>query len=236
MRWRLKYIFLFVFPFAFLFQVFGNDSESLFIDNCAICHTIGRGKLIGPDLKNIHKNRSVEYFQAFVKNSQAVVKSGDSIAVSVYRNFDEIIMPEHSLSESEINEIWQFIQTFEGEAYFDFAFPIAAEQTSKRWLVYLLVFIVLGGVVVLKRKWLVLHLEVITRRIPFPRVSARSWKSIAILILVLFVLLELNNIGIFTGYQPKQPILFSHEVHCTQNKISCKYCHYDAYKIGRAHV
>lgn len=230
MRWRLKYIFLFAFPFAFQLQVSGNEGQSLFIENCAICHTIGHGDLIGPDLKYIHKNRSIEYFQSFVKNSQAVIKSGDSIAVSVYRNYDEIIMPEHSLSEPEITKIWQFIQTFEGEAYFEYTFTIATEQTSNSWLVYFLVLIVLGGVVILKRKWLVLHVERITKRIPFPRVSARRWKSITILILVLFVLLELNNNGIFTGYQPKQPILFSHEVHCTQNKISCKYCHYEAYR------
>lgn len=39
----------------------------------------------------------------------------------------------------------------------------------------------------------------------------------------------LNNnkivIGYNKGYQPDQPIPFSHELHAGQNKIDCKYCH-----------
>lgn len=230
MSWRFKYIYSFVFPIVFQIQVFGNEGESLFVENCAICHTIGQGDLIGPDLKNIHKNRAYDYFQLFIKNSQEFIKSGDSIALSVYKNYDESIMPEHSLSDPEITEIWQFIQTFEGEATFVYSFPVAKEQTSRRWLVYLLALIVLGVVAIIKRKWLVVHVERITKKIPFQRVFAKRWKSILILIFILFVLFELNSIGVFTGYQPNQPILFSHKVHCSQNKISCKYCHYDAYK------
>ena len=33
------------------------------------------------------------------------------------------------------------------------------------------------------------------------------------------------TIGYNKGYQPDQPIAFSHELHAGQNKIDCKYCH-----------
>ncbi|MCB0385544.1 MAG: cytochrome c3 family protein [Bdellovibrionales bacterium] len=40
-------------------------------------------------------------------------------------------------------------------------------------------------------------------------------------------LLSTNSvtIGYNKGYQPDQPIPFSHELHAGQNKIDCKYCH-----------
>lgn len=230
MRKRLKYILLIVFHLTFHLQTFSNEGEPLFIENCAICHTIGQGKLIGPDLKNIQKNRTLEYFQAFVKNSQAVIKSGDSVAVSVYQDYDEIIMPEHSLSNVDIDSIWQFIQKFEGEAYFEYTLPAPKVQSSKTWILYLAVFIIFTSAILLKRKWLYLYFEAVFKRIPLTKLVAKRWKIITVSFVIIIVFIELNNNGIFTGYQPTQPILFSHEVHCTQNEISCKYCHYEAYK------
>lgn len=35
----------------------------------------------------------------------------------------------------------------------------------------------------------------------------------------------LNQIGVYKGYEPTQPIAFSHKLHVTQNGIDCKYCH-----------
>lgn len=35
----------------------------------------------------------------------------------------------------------------------------------------------------------------------------------------------LMQIGVYTNYQPTQPIKFSHKLHVTQNGIDCKYCH-----------
>lgn len=46
--------------------------------------------------------------------------------------------------------------------------------------------------------------------------------------LCVFVYLLTNNkivIGYNKGYEPSQPIAFSHELHAGQNKINCQYCH-----------
>ncbi|MFM7023484.1 MAG: c-type cytochrome [Flavobacteriales bacterium] len=35
----------------------------------------------------------------------------------------------------------------------------------------------------------------------------------------------LIGIGVYEGYQPKQPIAFPHDLHAGKNEIDCKYCH-----------
>jgi hypothetical protein len=39
---------------------------------------------------------------------------------------------------------------------------------------------------------------------------------------------ELSRVGIQQGYEPEQPIAFSHRLHAGENKIPCLYCHFGA--------
>ncbi len=41
---------------------------------------------------------------------------------------------------------------------------------------------------------------------------------------------------VHTGYQPVQPIKFSHQLHAGINKIDCQYCHTGAYKSKNASI
>ncbi len=42
--------------------------------------------------------------------------------------------------------------------------------------------------------------------------------------------------GVHTGYQPVQPIKFSHQLHAGINKIDCQYCHSGAFKSKQASI
>ena len=44
------------------------------------------------------------------------------------------------------------------------------------------------------------------------------------------------SFGYNQGYQPDQPIAFSHELHAGQNKIQCQYCHANAERSNHATV
>jgi cytochrome c2 len=46
----------------------------------------------------------------------------------------------------------------------------------------------------------------------------------------------LSGVGIFTEYEPEQPIAFSHSIHAGQNGISCVYCHGGAEKSKHAGI
>jgi predicted CXXCH cytochrome family protein len=42
--------------------------------------------------------------------------------------------------------------------------------------------------------------------------------------------------GVHTGYQPIQPIKFSHQLHAGVNKIDCQYCHSGAFTSKNASI
>ena len=44
------------------------------------------------------------------------------------------------------------------------------------------------------------------------------------------------NTGVTTGYQPVQPIKFSHQLHAGVNKIDCQYCHTGAFQSKNASI
>jgi len=44
------------------------------------------------------------------------------------------------------------------------------------------------------------------------------------------------DIGLYQGYQPEQPIKFSHKLHAGKNKIDCQYCHSSASKSKHAGI
>lgn len=44
------------------------------------------------------------------------------------------------------------------------------------------------------------------------------------------------NTGVHQGYQPTQPIKYSHQLHAGTLKIDCQYCHFGAYKSKNASI
>ena len=43
-------------------------------------------------------------------------------------------------------------------------------------------------------------------------------------------------VGLTQGYQPTQPIAFSHKIHAGENQINCAYCHTSVYKSKSANI
>ncbi len=87
-----------------------DTGEQAFNTTCFACHTIGGGRLIGPDLAGIHENRSQEWLEQFVKSSQALINSGDADAVALYEEYNSMIMPDALLSDEQIRAVLGFIK------------------------------------------------------------------------------------------------------------------------------
>ncbi len=79
---------------------------------CFTCHSIGRGKVIGPDLVNVHERHDDEWLVKFIKSSQTMVKNGDPAAVKLFNENNKIPMPDTppNVTESDIRSIIDFIK------------------------------------------------------------------------------------------------------------------------------
>jgi len=87
-----------------------DSGENLF-KTCAACHTIGKGRLVGPDLSLVYEKREPDWLIKFIRSSQKMVKEGDPDAVSLFKEFNQVPMPDNNLSDNEIISIIDFIKS-----------------------------------------------------------------------------------------------------------------------------
>ena len=83
--------------------------EQIFNTTCTPCHTIGGGRLVGPDLQGVTERRTAEWMARFIKSSQSVVRSGDETAVALFEEFNRMPMPDQSLSDAQIADVIAFL-------------------------------------------------------------------------------------------------------------------------------
>lgn len=97
---------------AFSFQTpSAVNGEKIFKQNCGACHTVGKGKIVGPDLKGVTVRRTEAWLLKFIKSSQTMVKSGDKTAVALFNENNKIPMPDQNLSPQQIKDVLAYIKT-----------------------------------------------------------------------------------------------------------------------------
>ncbi len=92
------------------FQSEAQSGEKLFQQNCASCHKIGGGRLVGPDLANVNDRRDKNWLYSFIKSSSSMIEEGDSIAKAQYKKFNKTRMPDQNLSNKEIDAVLSYIE------------------------------------------------------------------------------------------------------------------------------
>lgn len=75
---------------------------------CNTCHAIDHN-LVGPALNGLSDRRSRDWIIKMIRNSSALISSGDPEAVTIFEKFDRLQMPPHDLSEEEIDQILDYI-------------------------------------------------------------------------------------------------------------------------------
>ncbi|WP_345116647.1 c-type cytochrome [Hymenobacter algoricola] len=83
--------------------------------------------------------------------------------------------------------------------------------------------------------------EQIEQRFDFAKIyRSPIVRGLAVGLFVLVVLYEsvqgVMAIGLTQGYQPTQPIAFSHKLHAGEHQINCAYCHTSVYKSKSANI
>ncbi|MCB2212268.1 cytochrome c [bacterium] len=74
-------------------SVHAQDPAEYFKQNCVSCHTIGGGRLTGPDLQNVSERQDAEWLVRFISNPKAMIDSGDPYALELLDQSRGVVMP-----------------------------------------------------------------------------------------------------------------------------------------------
>ncbi|MEK9136582.1 MAG: c-type cytochrome [Bacteroidota bacterium] len=70
-----------------------QDPPTDFKQNCMSCHTIGGGRLTGPDLKNVTQRKDRAWLTTFIQDPKSVIDAGDAYAQELVRSSRGVLMP-----------------------------------------------------------------------------------------------------------------------------------------------
>lgn len=88
-----------------------TPGETIFQTKCAACHTVGGGKLVGPDLQGVTAKRDPAWLKAFIATPDKVLASGDPIAAQLLKEYNNIPMPNQGLTAQEVDALITFLAT-----------------------------------------------------------------------------------------------------------------------------
>ena len=86
-----------------------GDGEQIFKQKCASCHTIGGGKLVGPDLDGVGERRDIEWLESFISAPDKMIASGDPIATKLLAEYNNLPMPNMGLTEQEVEDVLAYL-------------------------------------------------------------------------------------------------------------------------------
>jgi len=233
--------------------------KSIFNANCRSCHRLDQ-KNVGPALRGVTDRHSIDWTKSFIRNSQALIASGDAEAVAIYNEYNQLVMPAHEfLSDDDVMNLLAYIE------YGDKADATAAAAGDGGGtagggggipseyltiilgvlvIVLLLILVVLGLIISVLTKYLKSQSleeddkEFLNQKFDFKKLVRSDAFLIIVTALVIALVAktaldELYTIGVQQGYAPKQPIAFSHQLHAGQYEMECQYCH-TGVEIGKS--
>lgn len=92
-----------------------DDGAAIFSSKCAACHTIGKGKTVGPDLKGVTSAEPHDWLVKWISSPSALVNAGDPTATKLVKQYP-LQMPDLGLSASDVEAVLTYIAQQSGGA------------------------------------------------------------------------------------------------------------------------
>ncbi len=229
---QLSAFFLFIALIFCANTSFAADGEALFKANCANCHK-PLEDYIGPMLQGARKREpNPEWAVKWVNNVNSMLET-DPYAKAMLAKYN-VRMTQFNLKEDEIVAILDYADAYKAPV------PVAptggaaapAEDNSLLFGILTLILAVIALILLQVNsslRKLTDEKDRILRAEPVPFYRNKSYLMIGILVLFCFggytTINAAMGLGRMNGYQPEQPIYYSHKVHAGTNQISCLYCH-----------
>lgn len=86
------------------------DGEAVFQQKCASCHTIGGGRMVGPDLQGVTERRDKSWLVHWIAEPDKVLAAKDPVAIQMLEEFGGIPMPNLGLSRGEVDAVLTFLK------------------------------------------------------------------------------------------------------------------------------
>ena len=248
-----KFFALLTLLFSLSFNSFSQEvdiakGKSLFNANCAACHKLNKN-LIGPALAGVSAKYEKEWLYTWIKNSNAMIKSGDERAVAIWEEWNKAAMNAFpQLSNMDIDNILAYtdykpepvVTTTAAATTIDQGQVSGFASTDLILVVLIIILIVLVTMLFLVNKTLKsISLKSGVKypeskplfKVPIWKLFIRN-QFLVFCSVVVFLLSSayfaygwLMQIGVDQGYMPVQPIHYSHKIHSGANQIECQYCH-----------
>lgn len=236
-----------------------NEGKTLFQNNCAACHNKNmKDKLTGPALGGVQERWAAyptEDLHAWIRNSQGLIAAGHPRAAELWAEWKPTVMtPFPNLTDAQIENILAYINDVYTAKPAVAGGPGATgvattqEKPNNTPLFIILAIILAILAVVLARIVSNLNYMVQLREGTAPahrKTLAEMLTSKGMIAFIIFALVVLggyttvNNaisLGRQQGYQPDQPIKFSHATHAGLQKIDCQYCHDGARRSKHSNI
>ncbi|NOZ08371.1 MAG: c-type cytochrome [FCB group bacterium] len=89
-----------------------TDPGQYFKANCKVCHTIGGGRLVGPDLKGVEERKDRPWLVQWIMDPAGVLASGDAYAAKLLREANGAAMtPAPGINETLAGQLLDYIKT-----------------------------------------------------------------------------------------------------------------------------
>src|SRR5437868_5687007 len=85
--------------------------QQLFQEKCVACHTVGKGALVGPDLKGVTERRPREWLEQWIAAPDAMLAKKDPVAIDLLHQFRDLPMPNQGLKISDVTAILAYLET-----------------------------------------------------------------------------------------------------------------------------
>lgn len=203
-------------------------------------------RVIGPPLKGAYQriqeahgasdDETVALMVKWIRNSRSVIDEGNPYFSALFKEYLNVPMdPMLTMKEDEILAVIDYIKNWTPVIINGNGEPKEPPSSFPITIILVILVVVLAAIaLVLSRVTNVLgrvKAEQEGKHVPEPKPFYKTRKFITLLFLtvttvaVWWTSTRAVDLQRQQGYQPDQPIWFSHRVHAGVNKIDCRYCH-----------